>query len=70
MKLPNQFFPEQKKIEKPENQSMGPPMTPTSPLAATRGPAPLWLVGSLGHLSPRTFAYKFPKILEKIRRSS
>ena len=43
---------------------------PHKPLAAARGPAPPRLVGSLGHLCPRSFAYIFPKIPEKMKRST
>ena len=70
MKLPKRFFSKQKKIEKPENQGRGPAGTPQALMERPGGPAPPWLVGSLGHLYPRFCAYIFPKILEKIRRSS
>ena len=69
MKLPKRFFLKQKKIGKLENQGTGPAGTPQAVIARPGG-APPWLVGSLGHLRPSTFTYKFPKIPEKIRRSS
>ena len=38
---------------------------PHKPPSRGQGSAPPWLVGSLGPLSPRSFAYIFPKIPEK-----
>ena len=64
------IFSETEKDQEASESGQGAYRDPTSPLAAARGPAPPRLVGSLGLLFPRSSAYKFPKIPEKIRRSS
>ena len=70
IKLPKRFFPKQKTIGRLENQGRGPPRTPQALMARQGGPAPPRLVGSLGLLCPRSFAYIFPKIPEKIKRAT